>query len=134
MNTENKTSSGFRIKSIALLQSDFTRTPSLTTDESQKKNRVDVEVSFETQEKTLFIIETLNFSQTVNDKEEIKAHIKMIGEFESFGDPLLPIEQFAKVNGPAIIFPFIREHLASLCTKAGVGMILLSPINFTKRS
>ncbi|NCD10471.1 MAG: preprotein translocase, partial [Negativicutes bacterium] len=34
------------------------------------------------------------------------------------------------VNGAAIIYPYIREHLTSLSVKAGVGIILLPPANF----
>jgi len=39
-------------------------------------------------------------------------------------------KNFGNVNGAAIIYPYIREHLTSLSVKAGVGIILLPPANF----
>ncbi len=41
----------------------------------------------------------------------------------------LDMDDFAKNNSPAIMFPFIREHIATITQKAGVGPILLAPIN-----
>jgi preprotein translocase subunit SecB len=56
----------------------------------------------------------------------------MVGTFEKVGESIINLEQFGHVNGAAIIYPFIREHLSNLSAKAGVGIILLPPVNFTK--
>ena len=40
------------------------------------------------------------------------------------------IEQFAKINCPAIIFPYIRETVADLTRRAGFPPLHLDPINF----
>lgn len=56
----------------------------------------------------------------------------MLGVFE-FGENLsLPLESFANINAPAIIFPYIREHLSNVSMKAGIQPILLPPINFVQ--
>ncbi|GAB4130821.1 MAG: hypothetical protein OHK0045_17840 [Raineya sp.] len=71
----------------------------------------------------------------LSDKEkEIEASIRMLGTFQCPENPHIPIEDFAKINAPAIIFPFVREHLASVSMKAGINAILLPPINFVKMS
>jgi preprotein translocase subunit SecB len=54
----------------------------------------------------------------------------MIGIFEKKGESVIDLENFGNVNGAAIIYPYIREHLTSLSVKAGVGIILLPPTNF----
>ena len=58
----------------------------------------------------------------------------MVGIFEcpTETDVQLSIENFSKVNAPAIIFPFVREHLASVSMKAGINPILLPAVNFVK--
>ena len=42
------------------------------------------------------------------------------------------IEMLGKINCPAIIFPYIREHSAELTRKAGFPPLLLPVINFVK--
>jgi preprotein translocase subunit SecB len=76
---------------------------------------------------------TILFEKIFDDVVEVGSSIKMLGVFEQYGEVELKKEHFADVNGPAIMFPFIREHLASLSMKAGIGPILLPPINFTKK-
>lgn len=58
----------------------------------------------------------------------------MFGEFGTDVDDQKILQQFADINGPAIIFPFLREHLASMSLKAGIPPIMLPPINFIKLS
>jgi preprotein translocase subunit SecB len=53
--------------------------------------------------------------------------------FERTGEsPLTDFEEFGKVNGAAIIFPFIREHIMNMSLKGGIGAVILPPLNFTK--
>jgi preprotein translocase subunit SecB len=40
-------------------------------------------------------------------------------------------EIFANINGPAIIYPFIREYMANLAMKGGITLFL-PPVNFIK--
>ena len=40
------------------------------------------------------------------------------------------LEQFARINCPAIIFPYIRETVADLTRRAGFPPLHLNPINF----
>ncbi|MPN00216.1 hypothetical protein SDC9_147410 [bioreactor metagenome] len=68
----------------------------------------------------------------LNEIEQVSAKISMIGVFEKFGDSPLNLEQFGKVNGAAMIYPYIREHFTNLAVKAGIGLIFLPPVNLTK--
>jgi len=59
---------------------------------------------------------------------------RMAAIFEKIGNPeQLPEEVFRKINAPAIIYPFIREHVYTVANKGGVGNLLLQPINFTNQ-
>lgn len=42
------------------------------------------------------------------------------------------IDRLSKVNCPAIIFPYIREHLAELSRKSGLKPYHINPINFVQ--
>jgi preprotein translocase subunit SecB len=52
------------------------------------------------------------------------------GNFEKFGDSELPFDDFVAVNAPAILYPYLREHITSLSIKAGLPAIVLEPMNF----
>ncbi len=59
--------------------------------------------------------------------------LTMVGVFEfceSITDELR--RQYATINGPAIIFPFLRETLADLIRRAGFPPLLLPVTNFIK--
>ena len=78
------------------------------------------------------MIDIVYYHAGVSGNKEIDSSMKISGEFECIGSEGLSIENFAKINAPAIIFPFIRENLASISMKAGIPTILLPPINFVK--
>lgn len=42
------------------------------------------------------------------------------------------IDRLSKVNCPAIIFPYIREHLADLSRRSGLKPFHINPINFVQ--
>ena len=54
----------------------------------------------------------------------------MLGGFEKYGEPILTDDKFKAINAPAIIYPFIREHLHNLCQKSGIPNVLLPTVNF----
>ncbi|OOP74578.1 hypothetical protein CBEIBR21_06560 [Clostridium beijerinckii] len=41
----------------------------------------------------------------------------------------MDIKHFMEHNSPAIIFPYIREHITNITQKAGINPILLPPVN-----
>lgn len=129
---KNQMESGFRINNLILLESNFNRVSIVTFNNEDVKQNINVDVNVRVSEKTVFVTEKIDYSQIFNDIEEVKCTIVMAGVFEKIGDTeLADLEQFGKINGAAIIFPYIREHLSNLSYKAGLGLIVLPPINFT---
>ena len=120
---------GYKINLIALVESNFKREDEIIIN-PEIKNNISVELEVNIEGVKIFVFETLLFDQEINGKKQVNAKIVMVGEFEKIGEPKLPISLFANINGAAIIFPFLREHLSSICLKAGVGVVLLPPINF----
>lgn len=133
MENENKDmESGFRIHNILLMESNFKRVPNVVFDNPSitQDIRIEGEVTVNAEKNIVSVIQTLHFSQILNEEKQITATIKMIGIFEKTGESAIDLENFGNVNGAAIIYPYIREHLTSLSVKAGVGIILLPPANF----
>ncbi|TDQ06241.1 protein-export chaperone SecB [Pedobacter metabolipauper] len=124
----------FQISEIFLLDSQFKREHKIDFQHPSFKNKVSIETDYNYNEenKILEITVLLNFSAGISNKKYISAKIIMVGIFNCSGDAQLSVEQFSKANGPAIMFPFLREHLASVSLKAGIKPILLPAINFIK--
>lgn len=133
MEQNNQPESGFKITNLILLESNFKREASVTFEQSNISNTVNVDVNVQVTDKTIFVTESLSYSQKSGEIVEVSADIKMVGIFEKIGESELDLEQFGQVNGAAIIFPYIREQLTNLSAKAGIGLIVLPPFNFTKK-
>lgn len=132
MENTNNTDSGFQINNLVLAESSFARIPNVIFGENTKNNfNVNIEVGVN--DKVITVVEEVTLVQRFKEVEQVKINVKMIGVFECIGDsPLTDFKQFGRVNGAAIIFPYIREHITSLSLKAGISAIILPPVNFTK--
>ena len=127
----NQMESGFSLQNLILVESNFKRESKVTFNSEKSQNIVNVDVSVQVENNIIIVTETLNFVQKFEEVAEVEALIKMIGIFEKFGESPLDLEKFGRVNGAAIIFPYIREQITNLAAKAGLGLILLPPFNFT---
>lgn len=126
--------SGFRIYNILLLESSFKRVANVIFNKPEIEQKVNIrsDVSINSEKNIISVSVTLDYAQIYEKEKQVTAIIKMVGTFEKVGDSELDLEKFGNVNGSAIIYPYIREHLSNLSAKAGVGLILLPPTNFTK--
>lgn len=131
---QNNPGSGIKVLNILLLESTFKRFIEVLFEPGNVNNDININVSHQIENNQIFVTEKISFSMAAGDNKIMEAEITMLGHFEKFGDAPLSLEDFAKVNGPAIIFPFIREQLATQTLKAGIGQIILPPINFVKLS
>lgn len=131
---KNDIESGFRIHNILLLESSFKRIAKVVFDNENVEQNVDIrsDVSINNEKNKVSVSLTLEYSQVYEKEKQVSATIRMGGTFEKIGSSELDLEMFGNVNGSAIIYPYIREHLSNLSAKAGVGLILLPPANFTK--
>lgn len=123
--------SGFKVESILLTESGFTRKGKINFSESEQ------EVSFETgvgsKDNTVNVKLTTTVTNKLKDEEQYKIVVSFVGVFKRTGNSqILDNEQFGRINGAAIIFPFVREHIANIALKAGLGSFILPPVNFTK--
>lgn len=129
---ENEIKSGFVINGLLLLESNFKRVSNVRFGEAvQTDMHVNTEV--QTEDNSVMVLETVKISQKYEKMEQVSIMVKMAGIFERVGESELEdLEQFGKVNGAAIVFPYIREHITNLSLKAGLPSIIIPPINFTK--
>lgn len=125
----------YKIKNILLTSLNFTRKEAIDF-ENEIKNKIDLITEIgEIDNKELIIVSVILSIKAVQNEEEVfTIHIKMTGIFIKEGTPLLPEDDFKKINAPAIIYPFIREQVANTCLKAGLGNIFLPPVNFVERN
>ena len=124
---------GYKVISILLLESSFTREIEVDTKViSNIENEIEIEpVAHETTPDNNFAVTLMIQYRGIQDKKQIcLANIRMIGVFEKYGEPVLTDDRFKAINAPAIIYPFIREHLHNLCLKAGIANVLLPTVNF----
>lgn len=131
MEPVNEMESGFKLQNLILVESNFKREAKVTFNTDLIQHIVNVDVNVQIENNIIIVTETLNFTQKFEESTEVEALIKMIGIFEKFGESVLDSDKFGRINGAAIIFPFIREQMTSLAAKAGLGLILLPPFNFT---
>ena len=133
MENTNNLESGFRINNLLLLESSFTRVINVTFDNPDIKQNINVDVNVSVNGNVVVVTEEIKYNQIFNEVEEVSAKIKMVGVFEKFGNSDLDLENFGNINGAAIIFPYIREQLTNLTSKAGLGLIIIPPFNFTRK-
>ena len=109
--------SGFKVESILLTESSFTRKGKINFSESEQ------EVSFETgvgsKDNTVNVKLTTTVTNKLKDEEQYKIVVSFVGVFKRTGNSQISDnEQFGRINGAAIIFPFVREHIANIALKA----------------
>jgi len=130
MEQDSKSKSGFSIENLILAESTFRRAHNVSKIE---QGRMDIEVNVGINNDTISVAETVTLVQKEEDVEQVFIRATMVGVFKKIGDSEIDLEEFGNVNGAAIIFPYIREHISSLALKSGLGVLLLPPVNFTKK-
>ena len=127
----NNNGSGFQLKSIILVDSHMSRKPNVNFKELQ----LDVEIGtgVGVKDNVVNVKLSVNVKQMENGIAQSEMSATMVGIFEKTGEsPLNDMEEFGRINGASIIFPFLREHIANLAMKAGLGPVMLPPVNFQK--
>jgi preprotein translocase subunit SecB len=77
---------------------------------------------------------TVSVRAVPSDSEESPSHfsleVSVTGRFEAAEEsPNVPLDQFAKFNGPAQVIPFVREFVANLTARSRRGLVLIPPMN-----
>jgi len=123
----------YKLENIILLESSFKREVEISYESDEFKSNINIETGYQIENNNLYVIVGINFYAGTISAKQIVVSVKMLGSFLILNKKgQIPVKQFAKINAPAIIFPFIREHVATLSLKAGIRPILLQPVNFVK--
>jgi preprotein translocase subunit SecB len=131
---EAKQATTYSIEQVFLSKSTFHREPSIDFENLHFKQETFVDHGDGSQSDTdgRFIVQvTVKILGTIQEREVISIEVTSTGVFQRHGESPLDEETFKKVNAPAIIYPFVREHIATVAVKSGIGSLLLPPINFT---
>ncbi len=117
------------VKEISLLESFFKKEDIELTKE-KINNNINLSLNVKQGDPIFNVTLNLDFKSKQADKDISNAKISIIGVFEIEGKKPDYFENFCYINAPAIIYPYIREHLAMLTLKAGVPPVNLPPFNF----
>jgi preprotein translocase subunit SecB len=134
---ENQPNSGYQFREVLLIKSDFERLVQIIVPPDQTalvKQDLNIDLQVAVQNEIIQVIETARLNVVFEELLLASFEIQYIGLFEKIGEPSLDSETFGRINAAAIIFPFVREQIASLALKAGLGTLLLPPINFVEKA
>ena len=124
--------SGFQIHRLILMESSFSRVKNVIFG-GDVKNDLEINTNVTVNNQTITVLEKVSIIQKAGDIEQVKINVSMVGVFERVGETLLGnLDEFGKINGAAIIFPYIREHVTDLSLRANIIPIILPPVNFMK--
>lgn len=122
----------YKLISLTLVSSNFKREAKIDFSNTEIKNSVDIDIQHSVNENEIIIDLEVTLVGKLKQKKLFLFTAKYVGQFEKGDENILPVEKFVEANGPAIIYPFVREHIAGTSLKAGMNPILLPPVNFVK--
>lgn len=125
----------FELLSVALLKASFERPLELALGSGQVKTITKINVTARVSDNEGGNIEVeLTVSvdiPTIAGKQSMQVSATMLGVFLPHGNPPKEVsDSFSNVNGPAILYPFVREAIANLTIKGNVAPVLLPTMNF----
>ena len=126
---DNTKDSKVMVKDINLIESYFKK-EDITLTKEPISNDIKLSLNVKHGSPDFSITLNLEFNSKQLDNLITTAKISIIGLFEVVGEKPDYYDNFCYVNAPAIIYPYIREHLSTLTLKAGVPPVNLPPFNF----
>jgi preprotein translocase subunit SecB len=76
------------------------------------------------------VVLTVTVTSKIEDKTVFLVEVAQAGIFQVRNIPQENLELIVSVTCPNILFPYAREAVSDLITRAGFPPVLLSPINF----
>ncbi|MBO9694561.1 protein-export chaperone SecB [Chryseobacterium sp.] len=128
------------LQNIILAETSFKRDRSLKPEDKLKLS-TEIEIKHGIVRESFLIVEFIYnayFYYSKKDKKnnQITYSSKHVAQFElsefdiNNNEDLLSAERFSNVNAAAMIFPFIRENIATISAKAGMASLLIPIANF----
>jgi preprotein translocase subunit SecB len=129
MKVTEKTKSSFELISISLRKSLFEiAKPQNVLDDFEIGIGIDKKIDKENNKQLECALTTI---LSVKDREAFKLSVTMVGRFNVNGEFDFDTSDFLNINAPAIIYPYIRQHVRTLSLESGmVKPIILPVINF----
>jgi len=70
-------------------------------------------------------------SEETDAVEVCRLRARFMGYFiQTPGQENMEIDDFLKYNAPALMFPYVREHISTITQKAGLKPVYLPPMNW----
>ena len=76
------------------------------------------------------VVVTATVTAKIEDKTAFLVEVAQAGIFRAQNIPQDSIEPMLGIACPNILFPYVRETVSDLVTRAGFPPVLLSPVNF----
>jgi preprotein translocase subunit SecB len=117
---------GIKFDNVILKQLEFSRKPEIPA-----KSKLDMNFRAKVSVAPNGKMMTYELACQIEDiMKSFKIKCSLLGFFSvEEGQENMTLDEFAETNAPAMIFPFLREVIVSITTKAGMPPLLLPPIN-----
>ena len=120
---------GINFKGIILAEERFWRLPNAPIDSS-----VNVQFEFSAQKNETngnYYAELKTILKMLHERNEVLSlECTFVGIFSYIKrEENINMDDFIKYNCPALMLPYVREHISSVTLKAGMKPVLLAPIN-----
>jgi len=122
----------YKLNSLTLVESSFQRESKIDFSDTEIKNSVGIDIQHTVNDNEIIIVLEVKLVGRLKRSKLFSFSTKYVGQFEKGDENVLPVEKFVEANGPAIMYPFVREHIAGTSMKAGMNPVLLPPVNFVK--
>lgn len=118
---------GIRFIDILLAKETFERIPEYP---DQVTVNLEFKYNFSKADDYIAELTTVVTCQSESGENVLTLESQHIGIFDVVqGEENMGIDEFMVENAPALMFPFVREHIYSVTKKAGVNPIALPPVN-----
>lgn len=118
---------GISFDGIILVKEEFWR-DYVVNDDSEVKLRFNSINSIDESNATVEL--TMNLELIDGEKSVLKLENTFIGFFSIIkGEENMEMKEYLENNAPALLFPYVREHISLITLKSGIKPILLKPIN-----
>lgn len=124
---------GFALKRLRLVDCRFSSPRKFPGSTDRRFNISDATIDSEVDEKarTCIVRIGIEVAAHAKDVEVFTLTVSIEGLFEGSQEGL-PLDQFAQVNAPAILFPYLRETVSNLTARSGHPALLLPTVNFVE--
>jgi preprotein translocase subunit SecB len=136
--TEQLSENNYQLTKVILIKETFNRAAKIPFGQGSIETSVDFSFknSQPDNDKKFSIENNIKITGKLSNEESktevFQFEVTFLGRFLISGNPDLSFNDFCNINGPAIIFPFVREHIASISYKAGMPQLILPTLSFKK--